>query len=129
MWRTWSRYGRWILFLVRSIGRETTDGHRFSQIGKNSNLWESVFILWLVRHDCILAAPTFIDSLLLKFFSEQTGTMSSGMFLQIGLVVTINTGWVAYAKYLERKDFGVHESASWSNARGPGVAANRSMMA
>src|SRR5688572_31438849 len=50
-----------------------------------------------------LAAPTFIDNLLLKFFSEQTVNYVVWPFLQIGLVVTITTGWVAYATYLERK--------------------------
>jgi NADH-quinone oxidoreductase subunit H len=49
------------------------------------------------------AAPTFIDNLLLKFFSEQTVNYVVWPFLQIGLVVTITTGWVAYATYLERK--------------------------
>src|SRR5687768_12863878 len=51
----------------------------------------------------LLAAPTFIDNLLLKFFSEQTVNYVIWPFLQIGLVVTITTGWVAYATYLERK--------------------------
>ncbi|MFY9621526.1 MAG: NADH-quinone oxidoreductase subunit NuoH [Pyrinomonadaceae bacterium] len=51
----------------------------------------------------LLAAPTFIDALLLKFFSEQTVNYVIWPFLQIGLVVTITTGWVAYATYLERK--------------------------
>lgn len=51
----------------------------------------------------LLAAPTFIDNLLLKFFSEQTVNYVVWPFLQIGLVVTITTGWVAYATYLERK--------------------------
>jgi len=51
----------------------------------------------------LLAAPTFIDTLLLKFFSEQTVNYVVWPFLQIGLVVTITTGWVAYATYLERK--------------------------
>src|SRR5262245_30493220 len=50
-----------------------------------------------------LAAPTFIDSLLLKFFSEQTVNYVIWPFIQIGLVVVITTGWVAYATYLERK--------------------------
>lgn len=50
-----------------------------------------------------LAAPTFIDSLLLKFFSEQTVNYIIWPFIQIGLVVVITTGWVAYATYLERK--------------------------
>ncbi len=51
----------------------------------------------------LLAAPTFIDSLLLKFFSEQTVNYVIWPFIQIGLVVLITTGWVAYATYLERK--------------------------
>ena len=50
-----------------------------------------------------LAAPTFIDSLLLKFFSEQTVNYVIWPFIQIGLVVVITTGWVAYATYLVRK--------------------------
>ena len=50
-----------------------------------------------------LAAPTFIDSLLLKLFSEQTVNYVIWPFIQIGLVVVITTGWVAYATYLERK--------------------------
>src|SRR5882757_5164361 len=51
----------------------------------------------------LLAAPTFIDSLLLKFFSEPTVNYVIWPFIQIGLVVVITTGWVAYATYLERK--------------------------
>ncbi|HEY8203210.1 MAG TPA: NADH-quinone oxidoreductase subunit NuoH [Pyrinomonadaceae bacterium] len=50
-----------------------------------------------------LAAPTFIDSLLLKFFSEQTVNYVIWPFIQIGAVVTITALWVAYATYLERK--------------------------
>jgi NADH-quinone oxidoreductase subunit H len=50
-----------------------------------------------------LAAPTFVDSLLLKFFSEQTVNYVIWPFIQIGLVIVITTGWVAYATYLERK--------------------------
>jgi NADH-quinone oxidoreductase subunit H len=50
-----------------------------------------------------LAAPTFIDSLLLKFFSEQTVNYVIWPFIQVGLVIVITTGWVAYATYLERK--------------------------
>src|SRR3954471_2896778 len=49
------------------------------------------------------AAPTFIDSLLLKFFSEPTVNYVIWPFIQIGLVIVITTGWVAYATYLERK--------------------------
>jgi NADH-quinone oxidoreductase subunit H len=51
----------------------------------------------------LLAAPTFIDNLLLKFFSEPTVNYVIWPFIQIGLVVVITTGWVAYATYLERK--------------------------
>src|SRR2546421_414810 len=50
-----------------------------------------------------LAAPTFIDSLLLKFFSEATVNYVIWPFIQIGAVVTITALWVAYATYLERK--------------------------
>jgi NADH-quinone oxidoreductase subunit H len=50
-----------------------------------------------------LAAPTIIDNLLLKLFSEQTVNYVIWPFIQIGLVVVITTGWVAYATYLERK--------------------------
>ena len=51
----------------------------------------------------LLAAPNLIDSLLLKFFSEQTVNYVIWPLIQIGLVVVITTGWVAYATYLERK--------------------------
>src|ERR1043165_2462916 len=50
-----------------------------------------------------LAAPTVIDSLLLKFFSEQTVNYVIWPLIQVGAVVTITAGWVAYATYLERK--------------------------
>jgi len=50
-----------------------------------------------------LAAPSLVDSLLLKFFSEQTVNYVIWPFIQISLVVVITTGWVAYATYLERK--------------------------
>src|SRR5690242_7076122 len=49
------------------------------------------------------AAPTIVNELLLKFFSEQTVNYVIWPFIQIGLVVVITTGWVAYATYLERK--------------------------
>jgi len=49
------------------------------------------------------AAPTFIDTFLLKFFSEQTVNYVLWPFIQVGAVVTITAGWVAYATYLERK--------------------------
>ena len=50
-----------------------------------------------------LAAPTIVDNLLLKFFSEQTVNYVIWPFIQIGAVVTITALWVAYATYLERK--------------------------
>src|SRR5437870_13259507 len=50
-----------------------------------------------------LAPLNLIDSLLLRFFSEQTVNYVIWPFIQIGAVVTITTGWVAYATYLERK--------------------------
>ena len=50
-----------------------------------------------------LAAPTIIDTFLLKFFSEQTVNYVIWPFIQIGAVVTITALWVAYATYLERK--------------------------
>ena len=49
------------------------------------------------------APINFVDSLLLKFFSEQTVNYVIWPFIQIGAVVTITALWVAYATYLERK--------------------------
>jgi NADH-quinone oxidoreductase subunit H len=51
----------------------------------------------------LLAAPTIIDDLLLKVFSEQTVNYVIWPLIQVGAVVTITAGWVAYATYLERK--------------------------
>jgi NADH-quinone oxidoreductase subunit H len=51
----------------------------------------------------LLAAPTIIDNLLLKFFSEPTVNYVIWPFIQVGAVVTITALWVAYATYLERK--------------------------
>ncbi|HKP37999.1 MAG TPA: NADH-quinone oxidoreductase subunit NuoH [Pyrinomonadaceae bacterium] len=51
----------------------------------------------------LFAAPTFIDTFLLKFFSEQTVNYVIWPFIQVGAVVTVTAGWVAYATYLERK--------------------------
>lgn len=51
----------------------------------------------------LLAPLNFIDSLLLRFFSEQTVNYVIWPFIQIGAVVTITALWVAYATYLERK--------------------------
>jgi NADH-quinone oxidoreductase subunit H len=50
-----------------------------------------------------LAAPTIIDELLLKVFSEPTVNYVIWPLIQVGVVVLITTGWVAYATYLERK--------------------------
>jgi NADH-quinone oxidoreductase subunit H len=50
-----------------------------------------------------LAAPSLVDSLLLKFFSEQTVNFLIWPLIQVGAVVMITTLWVAYATYLERK--------------------------
>src|SRR3989442_12811443 len=51
----------------------------------------------------LLAPLNLIDSLLLKFFSEQTVNYVIWPFIQIGAVVTLTALWVAYATYLERK--------------------------
>jgi len=50
-----------------------------------------------------LAPINFIDQLLLKYFSAETINHVIWPFIQIGLVVTLVAGWVAYATYLERK--------------------------
>ena len=51
----------------------------------------------------LLAPINFIDQLLLRFFSAETINHVVWPFIQIGLVVTLVAGWVAYATYLERK--------------------------
>ena len=51
----------------------------------------------------LFAPINFIDQLLLKFFSAETINHAVWPFIQIGLVVTVISGWVAYASYLERK--------------------------
>lgn len=52
----------------------------------------------------ILFAPVnIINDLLLKFFSAETINYFVWPLIQIGLVVTLVAGWVAYATYLERK--------------------------
>src|SRR3982075_4255807 len=51
----------------------------------------------------LLAPLNFVDSLLLRFFSEQTVNYVIWPFIQVGAVVTITALWVAYATYLERK--------------------------
>lgn len=50
-----------------------------------------------------LAPVNFVGDLLLKFFSPPTVNNVVWPFIQIGLVVTLVAGWVAYATYLERK--------------------------
>jgi NADH-quinone oxidoreductase subunit H len=51
----------------------------------------------------LFAAPSVIDTLLLKFFSEQMVNYVIWPLIQVGAVVTLTAGWVAYATYLERK--------------------------
>jgi NADH-quinone oxidoreductase subunit H len=51
----------------------------------------------------ILAPINFLDNLLLHFFSEPTVNYVIWPLIQVGAVVTITAGWVAYATYLERK--------------------------
>src|SRR6185295_10442198 len=51
----------------------------------------------------LLAPINIIDQFLLKFFSAETINHFVWPFIQIGLVVTLVAGWVAYATYLERK--------------------------
>lgn len=52
----------------------------------------------------LLFAPIdFLNGLLLKVFTQQTITNFVWPLIQIGLVVTLVAGWVAYATYLERK--------------------------
>ena len=66
----------------------------------------------------LFAAPTIIDNLLLKFFSEQTVNFVIWPFIQIGLVVVLTTGWVAYAT------LGVYAGATRTDARwAMGIAA------
>jgi len=49
------------------------------------------------------APINFVDELLLRVFSAETINHVIWPFIQIGLVVTLVAGWVAYATYLERK--------------------------
>jgi len=49
------------------------------------------------------APINFVNDLLLKFFSSNTIDHFVWPLIQIGLVVTLVAGWVAYATYLERK--------------------------
>jgi NADH-quinone oxidoreductase subunit H len=49
------------------------------------------------------APINFLDEFLLRYFSADTVNHVVWPFIQIGLVVTLTAGWVAYATYLERK--------------------------
>jgi NADH-quinone oxidoreductase subunit H len=49
------------------------------------------------------APINFLDEFLLRYFSADTINHVIWPFIQIGLVVTLTAGWVAYATYLERK--------------------------
>src|SRR5678815_1869011 len=52
----------------------------------------------------LLFAPVnVLNDLLLKFFSADTINYVVWPLIQIGLVVSLVAGWVAYATYLERK--------------------------
>ncbi len=51
----------------------------------------------------VFAPINFIDHFLLKFFGPDTVNYVVWPLIQIGLVVTLVAGWVAYATYLERK--------------------------
>lgn len=51
----------------------------------------------------LFAPINFIDQFLLKLFSAETINNVVWPFIQIGLLVTLVAGWVAYATYLERK--------------------------
>ncbi len=53
--------------------------------------------------DLLFAPINFVNDLLLKFFSADTINHVVWPFIQIGLVVTLIAGWVAFATYLERK--------------------------
>jgi len=52
----------------------------------------------------LLFAPiSFLDELLRSFFNPETVQHVVWPLIQIGLIVTLVAGWVAYATYLERK--------------------------
>jgi NADH-quinone oxidoreductase subunit H len=51
----------------------------------------------------LLSPVNVLNDLLLKFFSAETINYFIWPLIQIGLVVTLVAGWVAYATYLERK--------------------------
>ncbi|HEX7313967.1 MAG TPA: NADH-quinone oxidoreductase subunit NuoH [Pyrinomonadaceae bacterium] len=51
----------------------------------------------------LFAPPSFLDDLLLRFFSEETVNYVVWPFIQIGAVITLVAVWALYASYLERK--------------------------
>src|SRR4026208_2215438 len=51
----------------------------------------------------LLSPVNVLNDLLLKLFSAETINYFIWPLIQIGLVVTLVAGWVAYATYLERK--------------------------
>jgi len=51
----------------------------------------------------LFAPPNFVDSLLLKLFSQDTVNFVVWPFIQIGAVITLVAVWALYASYLERK--------------------------
>jgi NADH-quinone oxidoreductase subunit H len=51
----------------------------------------------------LFAPPNFVDSLLLKLFSQETVNFVVWPFIQIGAVITLIAVWALYASYLERK--------------------------
>src|SRR4026207_1038654 len=52
----------------------------------------------------LLFAPlNLVNDLLVKLFEQQTVNYVIWPFIQVGAVVSITAGWVAYATYLERK--------------------------
>jgi NADH-quinone oxidoreductase subunit H len=51
----------------------------------------------------LFAPINFLDEFLLRYFNADTVNHVVWPFIQIGLVVTLTAGWVAYATYLERK--------------------------
>src|SRR6201991_4973661 len=51
----------------------------------------------------LLAPVNILNELLLKYFGADTVNYVLWPLIQIGLVITLVAGWVAYATYLERK--------------------------
>jgi len=73
-------------------------------MGRSILFWERLIVEDFLNAAMFLLAPlNFIDDLLLKVFSPNTINFFVWPLIQIGLVVLLVTGWVAYATYLERK--------------------------